>query len=78
MIEKNEGLKTEEPIKNFSNYFNNLQNQERINDKKANVKEFKKEVKMIIKDAKQSKSSLFFKKKKNFIVKLYRGFKGNK
>ena len=56
-IEKNERPQTEEPIKNFSNYFNSLQNQERINDKRANVKEFKKEVKMIIKDAKQSKHS---------------------
>lgn len=53
--QKNEIPKQDEPLKNFSNYFNNLQTQNRSNDRKTNVTEFKKEVKMIIKDAKKRK-----------------------
>lgn len=46
--------KTEEPIKNFSTYFNKLQNQDQVPERPVELKEFKKELKMIIKDAKMS------------------------
>ena len=50
--------KVDEPTKNFTNYFNSIQNQQKMEGKKANVKEFKKEVKMIIRDAKQSRNNI--------------------
>ena len=70
VVEKNDKPIPEEPTKNFSNYFNNLQNQQRMNDKRANIKEFKKEVKMIIKDAKQSKIPFNFLIIINFVMNL--------
>lgn len=48
-------LKSDDPTKNFSTYFNKMRYEEKIQDKKTNLREFKKELKMIIKDAKQSK-----------------------
>jgi len=67
-LEKTLPPKTDEPTKNFSNYFNSLQSQQKLDMKRANVREFRKEVKMIIKDAKQSTL-------KNSFINLYSNYK---